>query len=234
MEALLRWQHPELGAVAPAQFIPVAEEIGLMVPIGKWVLSTACAQNVAWHNQGLPHLSMAVKLTARQLYDENLLPDLAAILEASAMNAHLLELEIHESVLLRDFKKNLQVLTAIKDMGIRIAIDGFGIGNSSLATLKQFPIDTIKIDRSFIRDLSSGAEDKDLTGAIIARARTLGPTVVVQGVETKEQAEYLRHNACDEFQGFYLNKPEAADQIAELLRHLPDIADSDIHAADKT
>jgi EAL domain-containing protein (putative c-di-GMP-specific phosphodiesterase class I) len=137
-------------------------------------------------------------------------------------------------VLLRDFKKNLQVLTAIKDMGIRIAIDGFGIGNSSLATLKQFPIDTIKIDRSFIRDLNSGAEDRDLTGAIIARARTLGPTVVIQGVETKEQAEYLRHNACDEFQGFYLNKPEAADQIAELLRHLPDIADSDIHAADKT
>jgi diguanylate cyclase (GGDEF)-like protein len=164
MEALLRWQHPELGAVAPARFIPVADETGLMVPIGKWVLRTACLQNVAWQNQGLPHVTMAVKLTARQLYDENLLPDLAAILEASAMDARLLELEIHESVQLRDFKKTLRVLGGIKKLGIQIAIDGFGIGQSTLSTLAQFPIDTIQIDRSFIRGVASGAEDKNLTG----------------------------------------------------------------------
>lgn len=233
MEALLRWQHPELGAVAPTRFIPFAEETGLMVPIGKWVLSTACRQNVAWQNQGLPHVSMAVNLTARQFYDENLLPDLAAILETSAMDARLLELEISESLLLRDVEKTFRVLSGFKGMGIRIAIDDFGIGSSSLSTLKQFPLDTIKIDRSFIRDVSSVAEDKNLTEAVIAMARTLNVTVVAQGVETKEQIEYLRHNAWDEFQGFYLNKPEPGDQIAELLRKLSDIADTDTRAPDK-
>jgi len=233
MEALLRWQHPELGTVAPMRFIPVAEETGLIVPIGKWVLRTACLQNVAWQNQGLPHVSMAVNLTARQFYDENLLPDLAAILEASAMDARLLELEITESLLLRDVEKTLRVLSGFRDIGIRIAIDDFGIGYSSLSTLKQFPLDTVKIDRSFVRDGASVAEDKDLTKAIIAMGRTLSLTVVAQGVETKEQAEYLRQNACDEFQGFYLNKPVPADQIAELLRKQSEVADSDTHALDK-
>jgi len=161
MEVLLRWQNPELGTVAPARFIPVAEETGLMVPIGKWVLNTACLQNVAWQNQGLPQVTMAVKMTASQLYDQNLLPDLAAILEASAMDARLLELEIHESVQLGDFKKTLRVLSGIKDMGIGIAIHGIGIGTSTLSTLVQFPVDTIKLDRSFIRDATSSTEDKN-------------------------------------------------------------------------
>ena len=190
MEALLRWQHPDLGMVAPMQFIPVAEETGLIVPIGKWVLRTACLQNVAWQKQGLPHLSMAVNLTARQFFDENLLPDIASILKATGMDARLLELEITESLLMRDVEKTLRILTGLKDMGIRIAIDDFGIGYSSLSTLKQFPLDTIKIDRSFIRDVASVAEDKDLTEAIIAMGRTLSLTVVAQGVETKEQADF--------------------------------------------
>ncbi len=233
MEALLRWQHPELGTVAPMRFIPVAEETGLMIPIGKWVLRTACLQNVAWQNQGLPHLSMAVNLTAHQFYDENLLPELAAILEASAMDARLLELEISESLMMRDVEKTLRVLSGFKAMGIRIAIDDFGIGYSSLTMLKQFPLDTIKIDRSFIRDVASAPEDKDLTEAIIAMGRTLSLTVVAQGVETKEQAEYLSHNDCDEFQGFYFYKPEPADQIAELLRKQSDSAGSEPHADDK-
>jgi diguanylate cyclase (GGDEF)-like protein len=233
VEALLRWQHPELGTVAPMRFIPVAEETGLIVPIGKWVLRTACLQNVAWQNQGLPHLSMAVNLSARQFYDENLLPDLAAILEASAMDARLLELEITESLLLRDVEKTLRVLSGFRDMGIRIAIDDFGVGYSSLSTLKQFPLDTVKIDRSFIRDGASVAGDKDLTDAIVAMGRTLSLTVVAQGVETKEQAEYVRDHACDEFQGFYLNMPVPADQIAELLRIQSDVADSDTRATDK-
>ena len=233
MEALLRWQHPELGMVPPMQFIPVAEETGLIVPIGKWVLRTACLQNVAWQNQGLAHLSMAVNLTARQFYDENLLPDLRAILEATGMDARLLELEITESLLLRDVEKTLRIFSGFKDMGVRIAIDDFGVGYSSLSTLKQFPLDTIKIDRSFVRDGTSVAEDKDLTVAIIAMGRTLSLTVVAQGVETKEQADYLRNNACDEFQGFYLNMPVPADQIAELLREQSDTADSGTHAAKK-
>lgn len=231
MEALLRWQHPDLGTVAPMQFIPVAEETGLIVPIGKWVLSTACLQNVAWQKQGLPHLSMAVNLTPRQFYDGNLLADLTAILAASGMDAHLLELEITESLLMRDVGKTMRILTGLKDMGIRIAIDDFGIGYFSLSTLKQFPLDTIKIDRSFIRDVANVAEDKNITEAIIAAGRALSLTVVAQGVETKEQAEYLLQNACDEFQGFYLNKPAPADQITELLRMQPETADTDTNPA---
>jgi diguanylate cyclase (GGDEF)-like protein len=218
MEALLRWRHPDLGTIAPMQFIPVAEETGLIVPIGKWVLRTACLQNVAWQAQGLPHLSIAVNLTARQFSDEQLLPDLVAILASTGMDAHLLELEIAEMLLMRDIEGSLRILTGLRDMGVRIAIDDFGIGYSSLSTLKQFPLDTIKIDRSFIRDVASVAEDKALTEAIIAMGRTLSLTVVAQGVETKEQADFLRQNACDEFQGFYLNVPVPADQIAQLLR----------------
>jgi diguanylate cyclase (GGDEF)-like protein len=218
MEALLRWQHPDLGTVAPMQFIPVAEETGLIVPIGKWVLRTACAQNVAWQKQGLPHLSMAVNLSARQFSDETLLPDLAVILRDTAMPAHLLELEITEALLMRDVEKAMRIFGALKEMGIRIAIDDFGIGYCSLATLRAFPLDTIKIDRSFIRDVACEPQNRALTEAIIAMGRTLSLTVVAQGVETKEQADLLRRNACDEFQGFYLNKPVPADQIALLLR----------------
>lgn len=231
VEALLRWQHPDLGTVAPMQFIPIAEETGLIVPIGKWVLSTACLQNVAWQKQGLPPLSMAVNLTPRQFYDGNLLADLTAILAATGMDAHLLELEITESLLMRDVEKTMRILTGLKDMGIRIAIDDFGIGYFSLSTLRQFPLDTIKIDRSFIRDVANVAEDKDITEAIIAAGRALSLTVVAQGVETKEQAEYLLQNACDEFQGFYLNKPAPADQITELLRMQPESADTDTNPA---
>jgi diguanylate cyclase (GGDEF)-like protein len=218
MEAVLRWHHPDIGMVAPTRFIAVAEEIGLMVPIGKWVLKTACLQNVAWQNQGLPRLKMAVNLTLRQFFDENLLADLTKILADTGMEASLLELEIAENLLMRDIEKTMRVLNGLKDMGIRIAIDDFGIGYSSLATLKQFPLDTIKIDRSLIRDIASGTEEKDMTKAIVAMGRTLSMTVVAQGVETKEQAEYLCQNACDEFQGFYLNKPVPAGQVAELLR----------------
>ncbi|UQI28922.1 EAL domain-containing protein [Pseudomonas bijieensis] len=221
MEALLRWDHPDLGIVAPMQFIPIAEETGLIVPIGKWVLKTACLQNVAWQQQGLPHLGMAVNLTARQFADENLLTDLAAILAETGMEASLLELEIAESLLMQDVKRALSVLTGLKRLKIRIAIDDFGIGYSSLSALKQFPLDSIKIDRSFICDVTSVSEDKALTEAIIAMGRTLSLTVVAQGVETKEQADFLRENACDEFQGFYFNRPVPADQFKMLLQAQP-------------
>ncbi|TNF78515.1 EAL domain-containing protein [Pseudomonas sp. ICMP22404] len=218
MEALLRWEHPDLGLVAPMQFIPVAEETGLILPIGKWVLRTVCEQNVAWQRQGLPHLCVAVNLTARQFADEHLLTDLATILADTGMDARLLELEITESLLMQDVRKTLQVLTDLKALNIRIAIDDFGIGYSSLSALKQFPLDSIKIDRSFIRDVTSLAEDRALTEAIITMGRTLSLTVVAQGVETKEQADFLRDNACDEFQGFYFNKPVPADQFKVLLQ----------------
>lgn len=227
MEAVLRWRHPDIGMVTPMRFVAIAEEMGLMVPIGKWVLKTACLQNVAWQKQGLPRLKMAVNLTIRQFFDENLLADLTKILVDTGMEATLLELEITESLLMRDAEKTMRVLIGLKNMGIRIAIDDFGIGYSSLATLKQFPIDTIKIDRSLIRDIASVDEDKEMTKAIVAMGRTLSLTVVAQGVETKEQAEYLRQSACDELQGFYLNRPVPADQVAELLLTQSAVSDTD-------
>jgi diguanylate cyclase (GGDEF)-like protein len=222
MEALLRWQHPDLGTVAPMQFIPIAEETGLIIPIGKWVLMTACRQNVAWQQQGLPRLTMSVNLTARQFNDESLLQDVTAILAESGMDPHLLELEISESMLMHDVDKTLRILRAFKEMGIKIAIDDFGVGYSSLSALKQFPIDTIKIDRSFIRDVASVEEDKDLTAAIIAMGRTLSLTVVAQGVETKEQADQLREQSCDEFQGYYFSRPMPSEQFGDLLRMQPE------------
>jgi diguanylate cyclase (GGDEF)-like protein len=234
MEALLRWQHPDLGTVAPLQFIPVAEETGLIVPIGKWVLRTACRQNVEWRRQGLPPVTVAVNLTARQFFDKDLLTDLKDILTDTGMDAQLLELEITESLLMRDSARTLRVLKGLRELGVRIAIDDFGTGYSSLSTLTRFPLNTIKIDRSFIRDLSRDAEDKSLTEAIIAMGRMLSLTVVAQGVETKEQAEYLRQNACDEFQGFYFNKPLPAVEMTELLRMQPAAADAHWPRADLT
>jgi diguanylate cyclase (GGDEF)-like protein len=218
MEVLLRWQHPDLGIVAPMQFLAVAEETGLIVPIGKWVLRTACEQNVVWHRNGMPRLNIAVNLSPRQFSDEQLLNDIAATLKETGMEANLLELEIHESLLMRDIEKTLQVLTALKAMGVKIAIDDFGTGYSSLSTLQRFPLDTIKIDRSFIRDLPARSDNSTLTEAIIAMGKSLSLTVVAQGVETKEQADLLRERACDEFQGFYFNKPMSAQEFAELLQ----------------
>jgi diguanylate cyclase (GGDEF)-like protein len=218
MEALLRWQHPDLGMVAPMLFIPVAEETGLIVPIGKWVLQTACLQNVTWQRQGRTRLRIAVNLTARQFADEHLLRDLDAILKSTGMEAGLLELEIHESLLIQNIEKTLRILTDLKAMGIKIAIDDFGTGYSSLATLQRFPLDTIKIDRSYIRDIATRGEDSNLTQAIISMGKSLSLTVVAQGVETKEQADFLREHACDEFQGFYFNKPMSAAQFTELLQ----------------
>jgi diguanylate cyclase (GGDEF)-like protein len=217
MEALLRWQHPDLGTVAPMKFIPVAEETGLIVPIGKWVLRTACLQNVAWQNQGLPHLSIAVNLTARQFAEEHLLQDLRSILAATGMGPHLLELEITESMLIHDVENTRRILTGLKALGVRIAIDDFGTGYTSLATLQRFPLDTIKIDRSLIRDIAGTAEDTGLADAIIAMGKSLSLTVVAQGVETKDQAEFLRTHACDELQGFYFKRPLPADQFTKLL-----------------
>jgi EAL domain-containing protein (putative c-di-GMP-specific phosphodiesterase class I) len=218
MEALLRWQHPQLGTLAPMRFIPVAEETGLILPIGRWVIETACRQNVAWQKQGLPRLTMAVNMTVRQFTDENLLPNLKAILADTGMSAALLELEISESLLLRDTERTLRVLGGLRDLGVRIAIDDFGTGYSSLTTLRRFPLDTLKIDRSFTRGVANLVEDEALTEAIIAMGRSLSLTVVAQGVETKEQADFVRRNACDVLQGFYLGKPVPADEFAEMVR----------------
>jgi diguanylate cyclase (GGDEF)-like protein len=217
MEALLRWEHPDLGTVAPMQFIPIAEETGLIVPIGRWVLKTVCSQSVAWQRQGLPRLSIAVNLTARQFTDEHLLQDVTSILKATGMDPRLLELEVTESLLIQDVENTLRILTGLKALGIKIAVDEFGTGYSSLATLQRFPLDTIKIDRSFIRNVVGNTADTGLADAIIAMGKNLSLTVVAQGVETREQADFLRTHACDELQGFYFKRPLPPDQFAKLL-----------------
>ena len=222
VEALLRWQSQQLGQVTPTQFIPVAEETGLIVPIGKWVLKTACMQNVAWQRQGLPPVCMAVNLSLRQLMDENLIEDIRAALEDSGMAPNLLELEITEGMVMQNPTRAIEVLTGIKNMGIRLALDDFGTGYSSLAQIRHFPIDTLKVDRSFIRNIPKDSEDKAITEAIIAMGKTLSLRVVAEGVETQEQKTFLRKHACDEMQGYHFSKPISPDLFADLLRkHVP-------------
>jgi len=217
VEALLRWLHPELGMVAPSNFIPVAEETGLIVPIGKWVLETACAENVRWQESGLPHINMAVNLSGRQFSDEGLLGDVKTVLRETGMAPELLELEITESALMHDFGRAIGTLKAFRALGVRLAIDDFGTGYSSLSNLRQFPVDTIKIDGSFVRELSDAGDDQGIVEAIIAMGRALSLTVIAEGVETKPQADFLRARGCDEFQGYYFSRPVTAETIVKLL-----------------
>jgi predicted signal transduction protein with EAL and GGDEF domain len=218
MEALLRWEHPDLGTVAPMRFIPIAEETGLIVPIGRWVLKTVGLQSIAWQKQGLPPLSIAVNMTARQFLDEQLLTDVVSILNETGMDPHLLEIELHEGLLIQNVETTLRILTKLKSLGIKIAVDDFGTGYSSLAMLQRFPLDTIKIDRSLMPSFLDTSADSALADAVIAMGKSLSLTVVAQGVETQEQAEHLRLHACDELQGFYFTGPLPADGFAQLLR----------------
>lgn len=217
VEALLRWEHPELGTIAPMHFIPIAEESGLILPIGKWVLQTACAQNVAWQKVGLPSVCMSVNLSPRQFADEHLLQDLDDTLRETGMDPALLELEITESMVMGSIDQAIEQLKAIKERGVRLAIDDFGTGYSSLSQIKRFPIDTLKVDRSFIRELASDAEDQEITKAIISMGKTLSLSVVAEGVETRQQHGFLRSHACDEMQGYYFSRPVVAERFAELL-----------------
>ncbi|HSB23343.1 MAG TPA: EAL domain-containing protein [Burkholderiaceae bacterium] len=221
VETLMRWFHPEFGLVPPAQFIPLAEETGLILAIGKWVLRTACAQCMAWQHDGLPPVRVSVNLSPRQLGDPELVAAVRDVLAETGLQPDLLELEVTESSVMHNVERALEVLSALKDLGVRLAIDDFGTGYSSLAQLKRFPIDTLKVDRSFIRELPSDSEDKAIAEAIIAMGKTLSLTVVAEGVETREQQDFLRERACDQMQGFYFSRPVAADDFARLLRRHP-------------
>jgi diguanylate cyclase (GGDEF)-like protein len=217
VEALLRWTHPELGMLPPMRFIPLAEETGLIVPIGRWVLNEACAQNMAWQRRGSRPVSMAVNLSPRQFADENLLQDIDEALAASGMPATLLQLEVTESMVMQNVPRAMKVLDAVQSRGIRLAIDDFGTGYSSMSLMKQFPIDTIKIDRSFVRDLPQDPGDRAIAQAIISMGKALGMTVVAEGVETTEQETFLRDHGCDEMQGFLFSKPVPPGNIPGLL-----------------
>jgi EAL domain-containing protein (putative c-di-GMP-specific phosphodiesterase class I) len=227
VEALLRWNNPVLGSVSPTQFIPMTEEMGLIIPIGRWVLMQACQQNLTWQKEGLPPICISVNLSPRQFADTDLVPYIREILAGTGMAPNLLELEITESIVMHNTEKTIQKLMELKAMGVRIAIDDFGTGYSSLSQLKKFPVDTLKVDRSFIREISLHEEDRAITQAIIAMGKTLGLTVVAEGVENADQLDFLSNNACDEMQGFYFNKPVSPEELSILMRdHVPVVRDS--------
>ena len=217
VEALLRWNHPDLGNLPPVKFIPLAEETGLIVPIGRWVLKTACEQAIAWQKQGLPPLSIAVNLSPRQFQDENLLRDIDEVLQRTGLEPALLELEITESMVMQNVERAIKLLTALRARGVRLAIDDFGTGYSSMSMMKQFPIDIIKIDRSFVRDLEKNPQDRAITTAIISMGKALGLNIVAEGVETEGQSDFLRGGSCDELQGFLFSRPVSPAEIAALM-----------------
>jgi diguanylate cyclase (GGDEF)-like protein/PAS domain S-box-containing protein len=222
VEALVRWQHPDKGMISPAQFIPVAEETGLIVPIGEWVLRTACLQAKAWQEQGLPPMRMAVNLSARQFKDPRFARRVLEILNETGLDARYLELEITESTLMDGLDSVNAVLQDFKRAGILISLDDFGTGYSSLSYLKRFPIDKLKIDQSFVRDVLTDVSDASLVRAVIAMARALRLTVIAEGVETQGQCDFLRADGCDELQGYHIARPMPAEQVLDfVMRYHP-------------
>ena len=217
VEALIRWRHPELGVISPARFIPLAEETGLIVPIGEWVLRTACAQNKAWQEAGLPLIRMSVNVSARQFAEKNLIHRVARALEDSALDACHLELELTESLIMQDVPQAIVKMEALQTMGVQMSIDDFGTGYSSLSALKQFPVCRLKIDQSFIRDISTDPDDKAIAMAVISLGHMLNLKVIAEGVETEQQLAFLRENECDEAQGYHFGRPVSSDKIVTLL-----------------
>jgi diguanylate cyclase (GGDEF)-like protein/PAS domain S-box-containing protein len=217
-EALLRW-HPKDGTpISPADFIPVAEETGLIIPIGRWVLKTACAQISQWRNQGLPPVRMAVNLSARQFADPNLAAEIQTILEAHGIEPHYLEIELTESIIMHDVEEAQRKLILLKDIGLRVAVDDFGTGYSSMSYLKRFPLDILKIDRSFIKDLHQNRTDEDIAKAIIALSQSLSLRSVAEGVENETQRDILARLGCEYYQGFLFSRPEPPALVEKWLR----------------
>ncbi len=216
-EALLRWSHPDLGLIPPLRFLPIAEESGLIVPIGAWVLKTVCAQHMAWRAQGLPPMCISVNLTWRQFNDEHFVRMVLGALQDSGMPAGMLELEFSEQLLLQHAARASQILRELKQAGVRLAVDNFGASYLSLASIQRFPIDTLKVDRSLLREIDD-AQSAAITDAIVAVAKSLSLTVIAEGVETMRQAAFAAEHACDAMQGFYVSEPAGPAQFADLLR----------------
>ena len=226
MEALIRWQSPELGMVSPAEFIPLAEETGLIGPIGEWVIRTACSQNRAWQTARLTPLTVAVNVSARQFREGNLCSVVSKALQETGLAAHYLELELTESLVMHNVESVTAILAELKGMGVSLAMDDFGTGYSSLSCLKRFPFDKLKIDQSFVRDITIDPDSAAITRTIILMAHSLHLKVIAEGVETEGQLNYLRRQGCDEMQGYYFSRPVSAADFERLLRegralHLP-------------
>jgi diguanylate cyclase (GGDEF)-like protein len=225
VEALVRWQHPQLGLVSPSEFIPLAEDTGLIVPIGEWVLRSACQQAQRWRRQGFAPMQIAVNISARQFHDRDLSQTVIRILEETGLPPKHLELELTESSIMHSAEFAAGMLNRLKNMGINIAIDDFGTGFSSLASLKRLPIDALKIDQSFVREANSDPDDAALVMAIITLAHNLRLKVIAEGVETEDQLRFLQLLRCDEIQGFLFSQPLPADKLASLLEPKTDHSD---------
>jgi EAL domain-containing protein (putative c-di-GMP-specific phosphodiesterase class I) len=216
-EALVRWRRPEIGLVPPGDFIPLAEETGLIQPIGEWVIETVCEHLRAWLDAGLPVPSVAINLSARQFRQENLVRVIRQALRVNKLDAGFIELEITESALMDDVLAAVAILRELKTIGVRLSLDDFGTGFSSLSYLKRFPIDQLKIDQSFVRDVTTDPDDAAICIAVIDLAHNLNLKVVAEGVETAEQMSYLRLQGCDEMQGYYFSRPLSAEEFVQIL-----------------
>ncbi len=218
VEALVRWQHPEMGLVPPAQFIPIAEETGLIVPLGEWVLRTACAQARVWHNQGFASLRVAVNLSARQFQRQNLSNIVTRTLLATGLNPRCLELELTESLMMADGAAAVATLKELQNLGVTLAMDDFGTGYSSLSYLRQLPLDRLKIDRAFVKDCTTNQNDATIASAIVAMAHSLKLHVLAEGIETEPQLDLLRTLGCEEGQGYLFSRPVPAERLLDLLQ----------------
>jgi diguanylate cyclase (GGDEF)-like protein/PAS domain S-box-containing protein len=217
VEALIRWRHPERGLVAPGDFIPLAEETGLIGPIGDWTLRAACRQNKAWQVSGLPPIVVSVNVSARQFQEKDWVERVAAALEESGLDACYLELELTESMIMQDVQQAVETMHRLEKLGVHLAIDDFGTGYSSLASLKRFPVGRLKIDRSFVQDLPADEDDAAIARAVISLAHSLQLRVIAEGVETRDQIDFLREAGCDEIQGYYLSRPIDARALQAIL-----------------
>jgi EAL domain-containing protein (putative c-di-GMP-specific phosphodiesterase class I) len=223
MEALLRWHHPELGTISPAEFIPMAEETGLIMPIGEWVLNTACIYDKTLQEMGLPPKRMAVNISSVQFRSQILVDTITRALKISGLDACWLEIELTESSIMKNMEESSCILRELKQMGLRVAIDDFGTGYSSLAYLKRFPLDILKIDSSFIRDIPGDGDNEAIATAIIAMAHSLNLEVIAEGVETEDQLSFLRSHKCGGVQGYFFSPALPGEQMKEYLKKEPEL-----------
>ena len=218
IEALIRWKHPELGMLGPDRFISIAENRGLIMPIGRWVLQEACRQNKVWQDAGFPKVPIAVNLSPIHFKQPNLADDIAKIIAETGLDGKYLELEITENLLMEDANAITRAFQELKALGVGLVVDDFGAGYSSLSYLKRYPIDKLKIDRSFIRDVPDNHEDVGITIAMINLSKSLGMRVLAEGVETKAQLDFLSSQKCDEMQGYLIGRPVPADEFEHWMR----------------
>ena len=216
VEALVRWQHPKRGLILPGEFIPIAEEIGLIGQLDQWVLHTACMQLKAWQEAGGAPMSIGVNASARQLHQGGLVPYVAKVLQETGLDPQCLQLEVTEGGAMEDIERAIIVLNELKQMGVTIALDDFGTGHSSLSYLKRLPIDAVKIDQSFVRDLVNDEDDRVIASTIIAMAHAMGCKVIAEGVENEAQLAFLKEQGCDEYQGFLFSKAVPAQSLPAL------------------